>query len=123
MRLAFLIGFASVLCAGCAGTRPSPAPNSPPQRIGIRTNSTPVTVSPATNTPATGRISHVNTGGQFVILTYPLGKLPPVGTKLSVYRDGMKVGELKVTEPQRDQNTAADITAGEGRAGDETRLH
>jgi hypothetical protein len=33
----------------------------------------------------------------------------------------MKVGELKVTGPARDQNTVADITAGEAQPGDEAR--
>ena len=92
-----------------------------PQNIGVRTNGPSLTVSPAGTASATGRISRVNSGGGFVILTYPLGKLPPVGKRLGVYRDGMKVGELKVSEPQYQQNTAADITAGEAQAGDEAR--
>ena len=77
-----------------------------------------MTVTPA-STAAAGRVSLVN--GDFVILTYPIGQLPRVGQRLSVYRSGMKVGELKVTQPQHDPNTAADITAGEARTGDEAR--
>jgi hypothetical protein len=87
----------------------------------VRTNATAVSVSPATTAPATGRIARVNPDGAFVILSYPLGKVPPVGRRLSVYRNGMKVGELKVSEPQYQQHTAADIMAGEARAGDEAR--
>jgi hypothetical protein len=33
----------------------------------------------------------------------------------------MKIAELKVTGPARDQNTVADITAGEVQPGDEAR--
>lgn len=114
MRLALLLGFACLALVACSGSR-----NAPNQRLGGRTNATPVLVSPANNAPATGRIARVN--ADFVILSYPLGKVPPVGRRLSVYRDGMKVGELKVSEPQYQQHTAADITAGEARAGDEAR--
>jgi hypothetical protein len=68
-------------------------------------------------------VALLNSGSGFVILTYPIGKLPRVGQRLSVYRNGMKVGELIVTQPQHDQNTAADIVAGEAQAGDEARLN
>jgi hypothetical protein len=121
MRLALLIALVSVTGAGCSGSRPSAPRTPPPQRIGERTNATAVSVSPATIAPATGRIARVNPDGAFVILSYPLGKVPPVGRRLSVYRNGMKVGELKVSEPQYQQHTAADIMAGEARAGDEAR--
>lgn len=103
------------MCVSCASNR-SAAPLG-----STGTNATGVTVSPAINAPATGRVARVNTDGGFVILTYPLGKVPPVGKRLSVYRDGMKVGELRVSEPQYQQNTAADITAGEAQPGDEAR--
>ena len=120
MRTALWMVLISLTCAGCSGSRSSAERNSPPQRMGVRTNAT-VSVSPATIAPATGRIARVNPDGAFVILSYPLGKVPPVGRRLSVYRDGMKVGELKVSEPQYQQHTAADILAGEARAGDEAR--
>jgi len=120
MRTALWIVLVSLTCAGCSGSRSSADRNSPPQRMGVRTNAT-VSVSPATIAPATGRIARVNPDGAFVILSYPLGKVPPVGRRLSVYRNGVKVGELKVSEPQYQQHTAADILAGEARAGDEAR--
>lgn len=44
-----------------------------------------------------------------------------MGKRLNVYRNGLKVGELKVTGPQRDNNTVADIVAGECQVGDEVR--
>jgi hypothetical protein len=119
--MALLIALVSLTFLGCSGSRSSAARNSPAQRIGARTNATAVSVSPATTAPATGRVARVNPDGAFVILSYPLGAVPPVGRRLSVYRDGMKVGELKVSEPRYQQHTAADITAGEARAGDETR--
>jgi len=78
-----------------------------------------MTVTPgrATN----GRIAAVNPAGHFVVLTFPLGTMPALEKRLNVYREGLKVGELKVTGPQLDINIDADITAGECRVGDEVR--
>ena len=92
----------------------------PPGATISRTNATPVTVTPALGT-VYGKVAHVNPAARFVVLTYPIGKLPPIEKRLSVYRNGMKVAELKVTGPARDQNTVADITAGEAQPGDEAR--
>jgi len=92
----------------------------PPGAIIGRTNATAVSVTPALST-VYGRVAHVNAADRFVVLTYPIGRVPPINKRLSVYREGMKVGELKVTGPQQDPNTVADITAGEAHAGDEVR--
>ena len=40
---------------------------------------------------------------------------------LALYRQGQKIGEVKVTGPQQDDNIIADITSGEAEAGDEVR--
>jgi hypothetical protein len=121
MRTALFIAAAGLTLVGCSADRSADERASPAPRSVAGTNSAPITVSPAVNAPATGRVSRVNTDGGFVILSYPMGKLPPVGKKLGVYRAGMKVGELKVSEPQYQHNTAADITAGEAHVGDEAR--
>jgi hypothetical protein len=125
MRLGFLFVMVS-LCLGCSGKRPATPSNAgvrhvPPAGAIIgRTNATAVTVTPAPGT-VYGKVAHVNASDRFVVLTYPIGRVPPNNKRLSVYRDGMKVGELKVTGPREDPNTVADITAGEARAGDEVR--
>jgi hypothetical protein len=122
MRMPLFMAALLLVLTGCSGSRSSTNPGAQaPQNSVMRTNATGLTVSPAANTSAVGRVARVNSGGGFVILSYPLGQLPPVGKRLSVYRDGMKVGELKVTEPQYQQNTVADIMAGEVQAGDEAR--
>ena len=69
----------------------------------------------------TGRVASVNLNGRFVVLSYPIGGLPPVDRRLNVYRAGLKVGELKVNRWQLDNLAVADIVAGECRVGDETR--
>jgi hypothetical protein len=55
------------------------------------------------------------------VLSFPLGALPAAERQLSVYRAGLKVGELKVTRWQMDNLVVADILAGECREGDEAR--
>jgi hypothetical protein len=124
MRPALLL--ATLVLAGCSARPPAEKSTfglrhvPPPGATTLnRTNATPI-ITPAPGT-VYGKIAHVNPTARFVVLTYPLGKLPPVEKRLSVYRNGMKVAELKVTGPARDQNTVADITAGEVQTGDEAR--
>ena len=47
--------------------------------------------------------------------------MPPVGTRLSVYRDGKNIGAAQTTEPVRAHLTTADVVQGEIRVGDEAR--
>ena len=68
-----------------------------------------------------GKVASVNPDGRFVVLGFPFGSVPPAGKTLNVYRNGLKVGELKVTGPQRENNTVADIVAGQCRVGDDAR--
>jgi len=68
-----------------------------------------------------GKVATVNDAARFVIVTFPAGHVPPIDQTLSVYRHGLKVGELKVTEPQRDEFTAADVVTGDTAVGDEVR--
>ena len=56
-----------------------------------------------------------------VVLNFPLGRMAVVEQHLGVYRQGQKVGEVKVTGPQREDNIVADLVAGEAQVGDETR--
>ncbi len=68
-----------------------------------------------------GRVTLVNPQSRSVILTFPLGWLPPLERRLNVYRDGIKVGEVKITGPQMDTNIAADLLLGQAASGDEVR--
>ena len=45
--------------------------------------------------------------------------MPALEQRLSVYRDGQKVGEVKVTGPVLDTTIAGDIVAGEAQVGDQ----
>ncbi len=68
-----------------------------------------------------GRVSVYNEAGRFVVLDFPIGRLPANEQLLFVFRQGLKVGEVKVTGPQRDHITVGDLISGEARKGDEVR--
>lgn len=69
----------------------------------------------------TGSVVAVNDVGRFVVLTFPLGRMPSEGATVFAYRQGLKVAELKVTGPQKDDHTVADIQSGDCRVKDEVR--
>ena len=69
-----------------------------------------------------GKITSVNVGARFVVITFSSGQLPALERHLGVFRNGLKVAEIKITGPHRDVNTVGDIVAGECQAGDEVRV-
>jgi len=68
-----------------------------------------------------GSVSAYNTAGRFVVLNFPVGKMPTLDQVMFVYRQGLKVGEVKIAGPERDHMTVGDLMAGEARKGDEVR--
>ncbi len=68
-----------------------------------------------------GRVSLVNPTSRYIIATFPVGRLPMQNQRFNVYREGLKVGTVKVSGWQRDVNVAADIVEGECRVGDEIK--
>lgn len=69
-----------------------------------------------------GKVATFNAAGRFVIMEFPIGHMPSVGQKLFVYRNNLKVGEVTVTGPQRDDRTVGDLTTGEAQRNDEIRV-
>ena len=69
----------------------------------------------------TGRVALVNDRLKYVIVEFPVGRVPEKDQVLSVFRAGQKVGEVRVSAQSRDFNYAADIIDGEARSGDEIR--
>jgi hypothetical protein len=68
-----------------------------------------------------GKVVSVNAGARFVVLNFPPGHVPAADRHLNLYRRGLKVGEVKVTDQQLDDNTIADILSGVAEPGDEAR--
>ena len=124
MRI-LIVALAAILIAGCAEKKPAFPPET--YAPGVAPQSTPSTsitngsLIVTLDSAATGKVAHVNTADRFVILNYPLGHVPANGRQLNLYRHGLKVGEVKVTGPQQDDNTVADVIFGEAQEGDEVR--
>jgi hypothetical protein len=75
-------------------------------------------------TPAntlSGRVITVNGSARFVVLSFPVGRMPSLEQRLAVYHGSLKAGEVKITGPQRDDKIVADLVIGEAVVGDEVR--
>jgi hypothetical protein len=68
-----------------------------------------------------GKVAMVNPKARFAVLTFPAGRMAETDQPLSVYRNGLKVGEVRATAMKSDVNIVADIVAGEAGIGDEVR--
>lgn len=68
-----------------------------------------------------GKVAVFNSAGRFVVLDFPVGRMPALEQTMFVYRDGLKVGEVKISGPTRDYNTVADLVSGVASKGDEVR--
>jgi hypothetical protein len=111
----FTLLLTAMLAAGCTSNKPSHANNSAaPAGVGSQTIVTP-------DNSLSGRVASYNATGRFVVLSFPVGRMPGADQTFSLYRAGLKVGEVKITGPQRDNNIAADLITGEAQTGDEVR--
>lgn len=135
MRRHVVILVLAVLGAGCSSSNQDPS--LPPGVAGtavIRSkttvrNPTPVAISAKPDNKLivlpdnllAGRVAVFNPAGRFVVVYFPGGSLPAIDQRMGVYRQGLKVGEVKFSGPQRDDNIVADLIEGEAQAGDEVR--
>jgi hypothetical protein len=69
-----------------------------------------------------GRVVRVNETARFAVLSFPVGNMPGPQQMMNVYRHGLKVGEVRVTDLRQDNNTVADIVKGDAEIGDEIRV-
>jgi PBP1b-binding outer membrane lipoprotein LpoB len=116
MKIASGIGIltAALFLAGCSSqgpasnshAYPTAAPTAPVIKPDLR---------------VTGQVAMVNSEARFVVLSFSVGQTPQPDQHLSVYRNGLKVGEVKVTGPQHDNDTVADIITGDVQVQDEVR--
>jgi hypothetical protein len=104
--------------------KPKPQPNE----AKVETVATPAESKSSSQklivTPETGlvgKVEMVNPNARYVVLSFPIGHLPAIDQRLSVYRSGLKVGEVKVSGPQIEDNVVADIVEGDSGPGDEVR--
>lgn len=120
MRLSIQCGLilSVVVLGGCASREPKFA-EVPGGTSEAKAPAVPVVVK--TDEVLTGRVVSANARGRFAILNFPITRMPAVGDGLQVYRSGLKVGEVKISGPQKDDNIVADVVTGEAKAGDEVR--
>ncbi len=71
--------------------------------------------------PVIGKVMLVNADLKYVVVDFSLGRAPVPGDAFSVYRMGMKVGEVRINSLSALSNFAADITAGEAKVGDDVK--
>lgn len=125
MRL-LLIPLALVL-AGCGSTAPksgdASAPVAEKKKVRMVAKAPPKPAPPIVDPafPITGKISLVNEKLRFVVVDFSLGRKPDSEMRLGVFRDGQKVGSVRVSSQEQNGNVAADLTEGEVRIGDIVR--
>lgn len=122
------------LLSGCQsgdpGTRPA-GTNSLPTAASAKGGGlvAPLTATATTNItarapsalPASGRVHSLNPGLRFLVVDYTLGNMPALGSRLNVYRNNEKIGEIKLSGPERNGFVAADIVDGILQVDDEVR--
>jgi hypothetical protein len=69
----------------------------------------------------TAKVAAYNSAGRFAVLSFPVGRMPNMDQTLFLYRAGLKVGEVKITGPQRDNDVVADLVTGTAEVGDGVR--
>ena len=73
------------------------------------------------DTSLTAKVVRYNSVGRFVVLSFPVGRMPQSGQTFFIYRAGLKVGQIKITGPQQDSDTVADLIDGDAQEGDDVR--
>jgi hypothetical protein len=129
MRALPLIVLVALAVSGCFGKK---QPASPPPGAtgapGATAAAATASVSHADpnlivtpDTGLTGKVVKVNPAARFVVLNFPVGHLPAVNQPMQLYRRGLRVGEVRVTGPQLDDNIVGDIVNGDAQEGDVVR--
>ena len=68
-----------------------------------------------------GRIVVVRPLSRFVVIDFGIDNLPPLGQEMAVYRNGVRVGTVRISGPSMGSMIVADVLAGDARVGDEVR--
>ena len=125
----FAIHFAAALLVvsstGCLfGKKHKQEPPPPVVDLSTGASVTPASTNTFLVTPdlsTVGRVVRVNASLRFVVLSFPIGQTPATGTRLNVFRHNEIVGEVRISDQQRDNNAVADIVLGDAQDGDEVR--
>ena len=114
MKINFLLATLALMVVGC-GDKGGKTTNVVPPGAGSTTKVRPANVTSV-------KVALVDTELKFVVLDCTLVRMPKPLSKLQVYRDGEKVGELVTTSQVEEAFLVADISKGEIKVGDEARI-
>ena len=120
--------FLVLLSAGCAHKKREATVGSFSTLPGVSEATPPAPASPGKQSPIvtpenalSGKVVSVNPTARFAVVSFALGKLPAAEQQFSVYRRGLKVGDIRITNQQLNEYIIADILDGDAEAGDEVR--
>ncbi len=71
--------------------------------------------------PVQGRVVFLNPRLRFVIVDFAFHRLPLLEQRLGVFRDGRRVGEVRISGPADGTTIVADVMSGEAAVGDLVR--
>lgn len=121
-RLSLGLFLAGLLASGCMSHPPAEPPSAPPPITLASTNSSTSSAPIVTpDTSLSAKVVKFNSVGRFVVLSFPVGQMPEVGQTFFLYQAGVKVGQVKITGPQKDNDTVADLTDGVAQEGNDVR--
>ena len=117
----FALLFAGLLFTGCSWHKSASQSASKPSKGsgGTPTKASKQIVTP--DTSLTAKVVLYNDIGRFVVMGFPVGKLPQANQPLFLYRKGLKVAEVKVNAMSTDNFVVADLVSGNAQVGEEVR--
>ena len=111
VKRAIVMGLATALLSGCLGSGTTAPAGTP---VGAH-------LEPAAPETGVARVASVNTELGFAVVDFAAQTMPPVGTRVNIYRGDKRVGTVRITEPVHAPLATADVVDGEVRVGDEAR--
>jgi len=131
MRAIVMLSLSAALFVGCQHPKPSDSATRSSQPVtakGSEIRPTKPKSPTKSTTPQTapvsepvGKVASVNPTLRFVVIDFALNPVPQVDQRMAVYREGQKVGEVKISPQSRNSIIAADVTAGDAKVGDDVR--
>jgi hypothetical protein len=106
-----VVGLAAALLSGCLGSGTTAPAGTP---VGAN-------LEPASSETGVAKVASVNSELGFAVVDFAAQTMPPVGTRVNIYRGDKRVGTIRITEPVHAPLATADVVDGEVRVGDEAR--
>ncbi len=71
--------------------------------------------------PIQGRVTQVNARLRFIIVDFAFSAPPALQARLGLFRDGQRIGEVRISGPANGTSIAADVLSGAAAVGDLVR--